>query len=92
MSGAGAVHKQSLADVPQNRCQGCNFITKRLQHRCFPTKCTKSLRIPFLQNTSTLMAASGSVNQLRHILKVYPADRRNDISERYFSSKVRVSR
>ena len=47
MSGAGAVHKQSLADVPQNRCQGCNFITKRLQHRCFPTKCTKSLRIPF---------------------------------------------
>ena len=38
------------------------------------------------------MAASGSVNQLRHILKVYPVDRRNDISERYFSSKVRVSR
>ena len=38
------------------------------------------------------MAASGSVNQLRYILKVYPADRRNDIPERYFSSKVSVSR
>ena len=57
MSGASAVQKQSLADVLQNRCQAWNFIKKRLQHRCFQVK---SLRIPFLQNTSTLMAASGS--------------------------------
>ena len=60
MSGASAVQKQSLADVLQSRCQACNFIKKRLQHRCFPMKFTKSSRTPFLQNTSTLMAASGS--------------------------------
>ena len=59
MGGASVVQKQSLADVLQNRCQGCNFIKKRLQDRCFPMKFTKSLRTPFLQNTSTLMAASG---------------------------------
>ena len=60
MSGASAVQKQLLADVLQNRCQACNFIKKRLQHRCFPMKFTKSLRAPFLQNTSALRAASGS--------------------------------
>ena len=60
MSGASAVQKQSLADVFQNRCQACNFIKKRLQRRCFPMRFTKSLRTPFLQNSSTLMAASGS--------------------------------
>ena len=60
MSGASAVQKQSLADVLQNSCQACNFIEKRLQHRCFPMKFKKSLRTPFLQNTSTLVAASGS--------------------------------
>ena len=47
MSGPSAVQKQSLADVFQNRCQACYFIKKRLQHRCFPMKFTKSLRIPF---------------------------------------------
>ena len=60
MSGASAVQKHSLADALQNRCQACNFIKKRLKHRCFPMKFTKSLRTPFLQNSSTLMAASGS--------------------------------
>ena len=60
MSGANAVQKQSLADVLQNRCQDCNFIKKRLQHRCFSMKFTKSLRTLFYQNTSTLMATSGS--------------------------------
>ena len=60
MSGANAVQKQSLADVLQNWCQDCNFIKKRLQHRCFSMKFTKSLRTLFYQNTSTLMATSGS--------------------------------
>ena len=59
MGGASVVQKQSLADVLQNRCQACNFIKKRLQDRCFPMKFTKSLRTPFLQNTYTLMTASG---------------------------------
>ena len=30
----------------------CNFIKKRLQHRCFPVNITKFLRAAFLQNTS----------------------------------------
>ena len=60
MSGASAVQKQSLGDVLQNRCQACNFIEKRLQHRCFPMAFIKSLRTLFLQNTSTLMDTSGS--------------------------------
>ena len=46
MSCASAVQKQSSADVLQNRCQGCNFIKKRFQHRCFPMKFTKSFRTP----------------------------------------------
>ena len=43
VSGASAVQKQSFADVLQNRCQVCNFIQKRHQHSCFPTKFTKFL-------------------------------------------------
>ena len=31
----------------QNRCQACNFIKKRLQHRGFLMKFTKSLKTPF---------------------------------------------
>ena len=46
---AGAVQKQSLADVLQNRCQACNFIKKRLQHRCFHMKLTKLLRTTFFK-------------------------------------------
>ena len=30
----------------------CNFIKKRLQHRCFPVKLAKFLRTPFFKNTS----------------------------------------
>ena len=58
--GVCAVQQQSLTDVLQNRCQACNFIKERLQHRCFPMKFTKFLRTLFLQNTSTLVAGSGS--------------------------------
>ena len=42
MSGVSAV-----ADVLQNRCQHCDFIKKRPQHRCLPMKFTKSLITPF---------------------------------------------
>ena len=31
-------------------CQTCNFIKKRLQHRCFPMKLAKFLRTPILKN------------------------------------------
>ena len=47
VKGAGAVQKQSLVDVFQNRFQTYNFIKKRPQHRCFPMKLTKFLRTPF---------------------------------------------
>ena len=30
--------------------QVCNFIKKRLQHRCFPVIIAKFLRIPILKN------------------------------------------
>ena len=55
-----AVQKEFLADLLQNRSQACNFIKKRLQHRCFPMKFIKFFRALFLQNISTLVAASGS--------------------------------
>ena len=86
MSGASAVQKHSLADVLQNRCQACNFIKKRVQHRCFPMKFTKSLRTPFLQNTSTLMAASGSkqCKPMKTYTESLCCRERNDIPERYF--------
>ena len=86
MSGTSAVRKQLLADVLQNRYQACKFIKKRLQHKRFPMKFTKSLRTPFLQTTSTLMAASGS-KQCKP-MKTYTESsccrERNDIPERYY--------
>ena len=32
--------------------EACNFIKRRLQHRCFPMKFEKFSRTPFLQNSS----------------------------------------
>ena len=75
----------SLADVLQSRCQACNFIKKRLEHRCFPMKLTKYLHL-LLQNTSTLMAASAS-KQFKP-MKTYTESlccrERNDKPEWYF--------
>ena len=87
MSGASAVQKLSLADFPQNRCQTYKFIKKRLQNRYFPMKLTKSLRTPFLQNTSTLKTASGSkqCKPMKTYTESLCCRERNDISERYFS-------
>ena len=60
MRGASAMQKQSLADVLQNTCQVCNFIRKRLQHRCLLMKFTKSLRTPFFTEHIHSEATSGS--------------------------------
>ena len=86
MNGGSAKQKQSLADVLQNRCQPCNFIKKRLQHRCFPMKFTKFLRTPFLQNTSTLVAASGckQCKPMKTYTESLSCQGRNDTPERYF--------
>ena len=55
-------------------------------------KFTKSLRTPFLQNTSTLMAASGSkqCKPMKHTLKVYAA--KKEMTYLNGTSKVSVSR
>ena len=86
LSGVIVVQKQLLADILQSRCQACNLIKRRLQHKCFPTKFAKFLRAPFLQNTSTLVVASGS--KRCKPMKTYTENlccrERNDITERYF--------
>ena len=85
------MQKQSLADVLQNRCQACNFIKKRLQHRCFPMKFTKFLRTLFsvLKNTFTLVATSGSkqCKPVKTYTKSLCCRERNDIPKRYFSGQ-----
>ena len=40
------------AFIPYVRIITCNFIKKRVQHRCFPVKFAKFLRTPFWHNTS----------------------------------------
>ena len=89
-----AVQKQSLADVLQNRCQAWNFITKRLQHRCFPKKFTKSFRKNTCFHRTSLLwwllLAVNSVNQLKHTLKVYAAEK--GMIYLNATSKVSVSR
>ena len=61
-------------------------LLKRLQHSCFPIKCTKFLKTPVLHNTSTLVTASGS-KQCKPV-KMYTESlccrERNDVPERYF--------
>ena len=46
--------------------QVCNFIKKRLQHRCFPVIFVKFLRAPFSQNTS-----GGCFWKYIHVLPIF---------------------
>ena len=53
--GTGALKNFAMLEFLSNKVAGlqaCNFIKKRLQHRCFSVKFAKSLRASFLQNTS----------------------------------------
>ena len=53
--GTGALKNFAMLEFLSNEVAGlqaCNFIKKRLQHRCFSVKFAKSLRASFLQNTS----------------------------------------
>ena len=78
---------KALTDLLQNRYQACNFIKEGLQRRCFPMKFAKSLITLFLQNTSTLMAASDS-KQCKP-MKTYTESlccQERNIPERYFQS------
>ena len=86
MSGASAVQKQSLADILQNRCQAWNFIKKRPQ-KVFSYEIYEIFKNTFfLQNTSTLMAASGSkqCKPMKTYTESLCCRERNDIPERYF--------
>ena len=42
--------------------RACNFIKKRLQHRCFPVKFAKFLRIPILKNICKRLLRSHNSN------------------------------
>ena len=87
VSGVSSVQKQSLEEVLQNRFQSCNFTKKRVQHRCFAMKFTKSLRTTFFtEHLATLMAASRSkpCKTMKTYTESLSAEKRNDIPERYF--------
>ena len=57
-----SVRKENSKNSQENTCarvsflkralKACNFIKKRLWHRCFPVNFAKFLRTPFSQNTS----------------------------------------
>ena len=46
---------QNLQENRLQQASGCNFIKKRLWHRCFPVDFANFLKTPFLQNTSGQM-------------------------------------
>ena len=56
----GDVMKKFIIFIGKHQCwslfsinlQACNFIKKRLQHRCFPLHVRKFLRTPILKNIS----------------------------------------
>ena len=49
---ANLTGKHQLESLFNKGLQAFNFIKRRHQLRCFPVKCKKFLRTPFLQNTS----------------------------------------
>ena len=54
--------------------QTCNFIKKRVRHRCFPVNFAKFLRTSFLQNTSVWLLLALGVKKVKRaifILKIY---------------------
>ena len=48
--------------------KACNFIKKRLQHRCFPVKFAKFLRTPILKNICGRLLLK-EMNIMNNILK-----------------------
>ena len=78
--------KAVVGRCSSKQVSGLKLYYKRIQHRCFPTKFAKSLRTPFLQNTSTLMAASGSkqCKPMKTYTESLCCRERNDIPERCF--------
>ena len=79
MSNASVVQKQLLADILQNRCPACNFIKKRLQAtQVFSYEIYEIFKNTFFYRTSLiwwLLLAVNIVNQWKHTLKVYAAEK-----------------
>ena len=50
--------------------QGCNFIKKRLQHRCFPVNIVKFLRTAILKNACERLLLI-SIIALRFVMRIY---------------------
>ena len=91
MSGASAVQKHSLADVLQNRCQACSFI-KRDPDTVFYYEIYEIFKNTFFYRTPLLwwlLLAINNVNQWKHTLKVYAAEK--EIIYLNGTSKVSVS-
>ena len=66
----------------------CNFVKKRLWHRCFPNNFAKFLRVPFLQNTSGRLLLVFHVIFVSMILALYD---QNIAQKSKFSVKDLVS-
>ena len=91
MKGASAVQKHSLADVLKNRCQACNFI-KETPAQVFSYEIYEIFKNTFFYRTPLLwwlLLEINSVNQWKHTLKFYAAEK--EMIYLIGSSKVSVS-
>ena len=91
MKGASAVQEHSLADVLKNRCQACNVI-KETPAQVFSYEIYEIFKNTFFYRTPLLwwlLLAINSVNQWKHTLKFYAAEK--EMIYLNGSSKVSVS-
>ena len=49
--------ESEVIDTPMQSPPACDFIKKRLWHRCFPVNFAKFLRTPFLYRTPLVVAS-----------------------------------
>ena len=47
------------------KLQACNFIKKRLEHKCFPEKFAKYLRTPILKNICKRLLLQIEINSIK---------------------------
>ena len=79
--------------VLESLFQACNFIKKRLQHRCFPVKFVKFTKTPFLQNNSSgcFWIATSSFPCNLIITKIMSAYKNDGLLHKeYYRSYVKV--
>ena len=73
--------------------KGCNFIEKRLQHRCFSVKFTKCLRAPIFNNICEQLLLKLSTNKKNFTLQKHSCQKYmkyiNCFPELFFISKLK---